>query len=539
MTRWPEPSTGRRARVIPETQRVPAAVPPPVRPAMTRGERVIAFIERYCRVPEGAGVNRPMRLAEFQKRFILAIYDNPNQTRRALLSIARKNGKSALIAAILLAHIVGPEAQMNSQIISGAMSRDQASLVYKLAVKIIGLDANLSALVRIGHSAKVIVGLARNVEYRPISAEGATAHGLSPVLAILDEVGQVRGPTSDFIEAIVTSQGAHESPLLIAISTSAPSDADMFSMWIDDAVRSGDPHTVVHEYRAPDNCALDDPAALAAANPALGLFRNRVDLEENLKRAMRLPALEASTRNLLLNQRVALESLWLAPSTWRACAGLPDLEILKRETVAIALDLSARLDLSAAVLAARDPETNIVHLLPFVFTPAGGLEERARRDRAPYDQWAREGKLIATPGASVDYRYVCEFLRDALRDLTIDPAHVIFDRWRIEAFKQAAADADFLTGATWTECGQGFKDMSPRIEYFGAKLLEGEIRHGNHPLLNLAAASAIVTRDAAANSKLDKSKTTQRIDPLVAAVMAAYAVGEGKQGAETPYILLI
>jgi phage terminase large subunit-like protein len=96
---------------------------------MTRGERACKFIETYCAVPNGKLVGKPMRLMDFQRKFILDLYDNPAGTSRAYLSIARKNGKSALIAAIALAHIVGPEAKQNSQIISGARSRDQASLV--------------------------------------------------------------------------------------------------------------------------------------------------------------------------------------------------------------------------------------------------------------------------------------------------------------------------------------------------------------------------------------------------------------------------
>jgi len=102
---------------------------------MTRGERVIAFLETYCLTPEGEHVGKPMLLAPFQKDFIKDIYDNPQGTRRAYLSIARKNGKTAIIAGILLAHLIGPEAKLNSQIISGAQSRDQAALVFNLASK--------------------------------------------------------------------------------------------------------------------------------------------------------------------------------------------------------------------------------------------------------------------------------------------------------------------------------------------------------------------------------------------------------------------
>jgi phage terminase large subunit-like protein len=494
----------------------------------SRAERVIAFIEAYGKVPEGSKVGSPIVLAEFQKQFIRDIYDNKAGTRRAYLSIARKNGKTALIAGILLAHICGPEARLNSQIISGAMSRDQAALVFALASKMISLDPRLQAVCKTIPSGKRIIGLSKNVEFKALAADGTTAHGLSPVLAILDEVGQIRGSTSEFIEAITTSQGAHEEPLLIAISTSAPSDADMFSMWCDDAIRNPTPHIVCHVYKADENSELLDKKQWKKANPALGVFRSEKDLEEQLLQASRLPALEASARNLLLNQRVSLESMFIAPSIWKENNGDPDIEVFRNNSVSIGLDLSARTDLTAAVCAARD-EDGVVHLLPFVFTPMSGLEERARRDRAPYDAWVRDGKMIAVPGASIDYEFVAEWLRDTLDDLGISVTTIEFDRWRIEIFKKAADDVGFCPFAQWNPVGQGYRDFSPRVEAFEQLLLSNKIRHGSHPLLNLAASNAIAVSDPAGNRKLDKSKATQRIDPLVAAVMAVHVVSEGSE----------
>ena len=186
---------------------------------MTRADRVIEFIETFCRVPEGALVGSPIHLEEFQVDFIRAIYDNPVGTKKAYLSLARKNGKTALIACLVLVHLVGPEAQQNSQIVSGAMSREQAGIIFNLTAKMIRLNSDLNDIIRITDSRKELHGLPMGTHYRALAAEGKTAHGLSPVLAILDEIGQVRGPQSDFVDAITTSQGAHESPLLIAIST--------------------------------------------------------------------------------------------------------------------------------------------------------------------------------------------------------------------------------------------------------------------------------------------------------------------------------
>ena len=496
--------------------------------ALSRGERVIAFISEYCKVPEGAQVGKPLQLADFQKQFILDIYDNKNGTRKAFLSIARKNGKSGLIAAILLAHICGPEAVQNSQIVSGAMSRDQAALVFSLASKMIMQDVRLGEVTRVIASGKKILGLAKNVEYKALAADGSTAHGLSPVVAILDEIGQVKGSSSPFVEAITTSQGAHESPLLIAISTSSPSDADLWSMWIDDAIKSGDVHTVAHEYKADQECDILDEEQWKKANPALGLFRSKNDLNQQLSQASRLPALEASARNLLLNQRVAQESLLLAPAIWKRNNGKINLDVFRNNPVAIGLDLSARNDLTAAVAASMD-EDGIVHLLPWVFCPADGIQERARRDRAPYDVWVKQGFMTALGGGSIEYKHVASFLRDIIDDNGIEVNYICFDRWRIDVFKNAAEECNFAQWAEWNECGQGFRDMSPRVEAFESLLLENRIRHGNHPLLNLAASNAIAISDPAGGRKIDKSKSTQRIDPLIAAVMAAFQVSDGKE----------
>ena len=295
---------------------------------MTRAGRICAFIERYLRAPEGAHVGEPIRLAPFQKQFIEAVYDNPAGTRRALLSVSRKNGKSALIAGLLLAHLVGPEAKLNAQLVSGAMSRDQAALVFNLAAKMVQQSPELAPLVRVVPSGKRLIGLPMNTEFRALAADGRTAHGLSPVLAILDEVGQVRGPQSDFIDAVTTSQGAHAEPLLIAISTQAATDADLLSVWIDDALKSGDPKIVCHLYAAPEGCDLMDESAWRAANPALGIFRSEADLREQMVQAQRIPSMENTARNLLLNMRVSTESPFVSPdvegvravATWARCS---------------------------------------------------------------------------------------------------------------------------------------------------------------------------------------------------------------------------
>lgn len=478
---------------------------------MSRADDVIEFIEAFCLVPDGAGVGYPLRLSEFQRRFIRDVYDNPAGTRRAFLSIARKNGKSALIAALLLAHLVGPEAVQNAQLVSGAMSRDQAALVFNLAAKMVQLSPVLSDVVRVIPSGKRLIGLPLNTEYKALAADGKTAHGLSPVLAILDEVGQVRGPQSDFVDAITTSQGAHSAPLLMVISTQSASDADLLSIWLDDAVQSRDPRIVCHLYAAADGCDLMDESGWKAANPALGEFRSLDDLREQMKQAVRMPSMGNSARNLLLNQRVSTDAPFVSPDVWKENAAEPE---PFDGPVFGGLDLSSRNDLTAFVLVGKVKE--VWQVRSYFWTPNQGLMDRVKRDRAPYDQYVRDGFLRATQGATVDYEVVAAEIAEIASG--VDLRAIAFDRWRIDLLKK---EFDRIgVDLPLVPFGQGFKDMSPAIDTLEAELLNGRVAHGFHPVLTLCAANASTVKDPAGNRKLDKSRATGRIDGMVALAMA-------------------
>src|SRR5690606_29081729 len=153
-----------------------------------------------------------------------------------------------------------------------------------------------------------------------ISADAAGAHGGSPILAILDEVGQVRGPQDAFVEAIETAQGAYEGKaLLVAISTQAATDGDLFSIWLDDAKSSGDPRIVSHVYAGPEGCELLARDAWKAGDPALGVSRSAQEMEEFAERAVRRPTSENSCRWLYLNQRIDASAPSVSRSVWNSC----------------------------------------------------------------------------------------------------------------------------------------------------------------------------------------------------------------------------
>lgn len=478
---------------------------------MTLGESVIAFVTKFCVTPEGVHVGKPIVLAEFQKDFIRATFDNPHGTRRAILSVGRKSGKSTLMAGIVLASLVGPLAKQNASLCVGAMSREQASLIFNAAAKMCQLSPTLSRLVKVFPSGKRMVGLPLNVEFKALAADGKTAMGGSYSLILIDEIGQIRGPKSDFVDSLVTSQGAYAEPLLIAISTRASNEADLFEQWIKDAETSQDPKIISHVYSAPEGCDLMDESAWYAANPALGLFRSMDDLREQLSQAKRMPSMENSARNLLLNQVISTDSPYVSPGVWKACSG----PVLPFDgPVWAGLDLSARLDLTALVLVGQ--VEGVWQVQPHFWTPEQGLADRARRDRAPYDVWARQGLLRTTPGASVDYAFVAADMAELLADL--DVRAVAFDRWRIDLLKK---ELDAIGCELPLEpFGQGFKGMAPALDSLEAELLNGRVAHGGNAVLTMCAANATVVKDPTGARKLDKSRATGRIDGLQALAMA-------------------
>lgn len=482
-------------------------------PKWTRGERVIEFIERHCPIPEGKRVGQKLVLDEFQRKFIVDVYDNPRaKTKKAILSIGRKNGKTALIAGILLAHLAGPEAIENSQIVSGAMSRKQAALVYKAASKMVRLSKSLRDRVRIVPSQKQLFGLSKNVEYEALSAEGATNEGLSPVLAILDEAGQVKGATSDFIDAIVTSQGAYDDAMLMIISTQAASDAAFLSIEIDDALSGEDPSTVVHLYSADKDCDLLDEAQWAKANPSS--FRSLEDIKKLAAAAMRLPSREPAFRNRILNQRVELFAPFVGRTAWKACDG--QIGDMAGQSVYAGLDLSSVLDLTSLVLIWQ--KDGVWQVKPYFWTPEQGLRDRAKRDRQPYDVWAKQGDLLTTPGSTIDYEFVAKFMAR----LPVKFLAVGFDRWRIDQFKAAMKKVEVPDSIrdVLQPFGQGFVSMAPALDALERSIAEKRLRHGGHPVLTMCAANAVVESDAAENRKLTKQKSNGRIDGMVALAMA-------------------
>ena len=229
-----------------------------------------------------------------------------------------------------------------------------------------------------------------------------------------------------------------------------------------------------------------------------------------------------SARNLLLNQRVSLDSPFISPDVWALCDAEPEpFEGL----VYAGLDLSARTDLTALVLIGK--AGGVWQVRPYFWTPEQGIFDRSRKDRASYDVWARQGFIRTTPGATVDLEAVALDLAEILSDC--DVAAIAYDRWRIDVLKKELERLGLELPLV--PHGQGFRDMAPALDALEGELLNGRIAHGGHPVLTLCAANAVAVKDPSGNRKLDKSRRTGRIDGLQALAMAFGA----SLVAETPF----
>lgn len=491
---------------------------------LSRPERVIAFCEDLP-VTQGVLAGTKLKLRDWQKQFIFAVYSEDSTgnrpVRTAVLSMSRKNGKTQVAAALALCHLLGPESEPRGEVFSLANDRAQAAKVYSEMVAIINQHAEIEArvnVIRFKKEIEVLEGDGEGSIYAALSAEAKTKHGFSPSFVVYDELGQ--SPGRELYEAMDTAMGARENPLMLVISTQAADDTAILSELIDygQQINAGDvadPSFHLTLYSAPDSMDPWDPETWKLANPALGDFRSLEDVERQAAQAEKVPSKENAFRNLILNQRVASHVRFLAKSEWEANGGSFDVDALTGETCFGGLDLSASRDLTAFVLVFPS-EDGTFDVLPSFFLPKENIREKAAADRVPYDLWANSGHLNLVPGKVIDPGFIAKAIAETAAKFDIGA--IAFDRWRIEDLRRELSAIGCEVHLE--PHGQGFKDFSPAVDRLENAVAEEKLRHGGHPVLTMCCANTVVTSDPAGNRKLDKAKSTGRIDGIVALAMA-------------------
>ena len=501
---------------------------------LTRAQRMIEWIEDNLYIPEGMDVGKPFILRDFQKNDLIKIYDNPSGTRRAIVSRPKKTAKTTLGAALLLGHLCGPESRQNSNLYSSALSRDQAALTFDAAQKMVNLSEKLEPFILIRDSAKEIVCPELGTKYKALSAESSTNQGKSPVFVLHDELGQVRGPTFDMYYALESAFSAHVGGLSIVLSTQAETDADLLSVLIDDALDAVDPKVVIILSVADD---IDDPDILyseeliKSVNPAYGDFYNKEEALQFASDARRMPQQEAFFRNFVLNQRVSTRSSFISESVWKDNAG-PIARDWSDFVLWGGLDLSSTVDLTSCTWIAWDRKLKKWHIKPVFWMPEDMVQIRQRRDRAPYDVWVKKGLLLTTPGKSIKYSFVAEYIWNTYQRFNVKK--IGYDRWAYNHFRNSLEDKGFNEqqldptdeNSVFVPFGQGYQSMSPALKTLQVDLFNGDMLHEGHPVLNMCRHNAVTVPDDAENIKLTKKKSSGRIDGMITLAMAR-GIAEG------------
>ena len=487
-----------------------------------KAKRAVEFI-RCLKHTKGQWRGVPFDLLPWQDSIIRDIFGTvkENGYRRyntAYIEIPKKNGKSELAAAVALLMTCG-DSEWGAEVYGCASDRQQASIVFDVAVDMVDQCPALRKRIKPVMSVKRLVYKPTNSFYQVLSAEAYTKHGLNVHAVVFDELHAQ--PSRDLYDVMTKGSGdARLQPLFFLITT-AGTDRNSICWEVHQkaldllAGRKIDPTFYPVIYGIDDDADWGLEENWHRANPSLGYTIDIEKVRNAYQSAKENPAEENLFRQLRLNQWVKQSVRWMPMDRWDDCAFTVEPETLRGRVCYGGLDLSSTMDVTAFVLVfpPMDDKDKFM-VLPFFWIPADNLATRVRRDHVPYDIWQQQGHLKTTEGNVVHYGFIESFIEELSTRYHIQ--EIAFDRWGAVQMVQNLEGMGF----TVVPFGQGYKDMSPPSKELMKLTLEKKLAHGGHPVLRWMMDNVYVRTDPAGNIKPDKEKSTERIDGAVALVMA-------------------
>ena len=489
-----------------------------------KAQRVVRFIEAL-RHTKGEFHGQPFHLLPWQEKIIRDVFgtvrdDDPTmrQYTTAYIEIPKKNGKSELGAAIALNMLINDD-EWKAEVYSCASDRQQAAIVFDVAVDMVRQSPALMKRVKIIPSTRRMIYQPTGSIYQVLSSEVATKHGLNVSACIFDELHTQ--PTRALYDVMTQGSGdARRQPLWFFLTT-AGTDRNSICWEVHQKAldilegRKIDPRFYPVLFGLPDDADWTSEENWYRANPSLDHTITIDKVRDAFRKAQETPADENQFRQLRLNQWVKQSVRWMPMDKWDECGGVVDPYALEGRACYAGLDLSSTSDLTALVLVFPPTSEDEPYIaLPFFWLPEETLSLRVRRDHVPYDQWAKRGYIQTTEGNVVHYGFIERFICELGE--RYDIREIAHDRWNATMMVQTLEDDGF----TMVPFGQGFKDMSPPTKELMRIVLEHKLCHGGHPVLRWNMDNAFVRTDPAGNLKLDKEKSTEKVDGAVALVMA-------------------
>ena len=504
-----------------------------------KARRVIRFIE-CLKHTKGEFHGRPFKLLPWQEKIIRDVFGtvrdedlSMRQYNQVYIEIGKKNGKSELGAALALNMLINDD-EWKAEVYSCASDRQQAAIVFDVAVDMVRQNPTLSKLIKIIPSTKRMVYQPTGSIHQVLSSEVATKHGLNVSACIFDELHTQ--PTRALYDVMTQGSGdARKQPLWFFLTT-AGTDRNSVCWEVHQKAldilegRKHDPRFYPVVYGLPDDADWQDEQNWYKCNPSLGYTITIDKVRDAYHKALETPADENMFRQLRLNQWVKQSIRWMPMDKWDECGGVVDPYQLEGRACYAGLDLSSTSDLTTLVLVFPPRDENEPYMvLPFFWLPEDTLALRVRRDHVMYDQWERQGFIQTTEGNVVHYGAIEKFICDLGERYNI--REIAYDRWNATMMVQALEDDGF----TMIPFGQGFRDMSPPTKELMRIVLEHRLNHGGHPVLRWNFDNAYVRTDPAGNLKLDKEKSTEKIDGAVALVMALDRAMKNQSSGDSVY----
>lgn len=487
-----------------------------------KADRAVRFIEMLPHT-KGEWEGKPFLLLPWQETIIRDLFgvvreDGTRQFRTAYIEIGKKNGKSELAAAIAL-YLLYADNEPSAEVFSAAADRQQASIVYDVARRMTEMTPALLKRSKVMAASKRIVNYSNAGYYQVVSADVGGKHGYSISGLIFDEIHNQ--PNRKLWDVLTKGSGdARRQALHVAITT-AGTDRNSICYELHTKAmdllegRRVDPTFYPVVYSLPMDEDWGDEVNWYKANPSLGYTVPIERMREAYLQAQENPAEENVFRQLRLDQWVGSTVRWIPDHIYEQ-GNLPiNPEGLAGRECYGGLDLSSSGDITAFVLMfpPRSEEEKYI-LLPFFWVPEETIPQRVRRTSVPYDMWEKKGFLRATPGNVIDYAYIQNTIEELSKVYNI--REIAFDRWGSNMLVERLTEM----GLTVVPIGQGYKDMSAPSREFYEQLMKGNMIHGGNPIMKWMCGNVVIEQDPAGNIKPTKAKSADKIDGVVAAIMA-------------------
>lgn len=487
-----------------------------------KADRAVKFIENLCHT-KGKWAGTRFWLLPWQEQLIRDIFgivkpDGNRQFRTAFVEICKKVGKSELAAAIAL-YLLYADNEPSAEVYGAAADRQQASIVFDVARQMVEMSPALMKRSKLMSATKRIINYGNAGFYQVLSAEVGSKHGFSISGLVFDEIHTQ--PNRQLYDVLTKySSDARQNPLHFIITT-AGNDRNSIAFELHTKAidilegRRVDPTFYPVVYGLKDDEDWEDEANWYKVNPSLGYTVDIERLRDAYREAKQNPADEITFKWLRMNMWVSSTTSWIPDAIFMKGNEPIDMRLLEGRACYAGLDLSSTGDITALVLIF--PPSNLDEkyiLVPYFWVPEETIPQRVKANSVPYDIWEKQGHLLATEGNVIHYDFIEKFICDLAEKYHI--LEIAVDRWNATHMIQNLEDAGF----TMVPFGQGFASMSTPTKEFYRLLMEGQIVHAGHPVLRWMAGNVVIETDAAENIKVTKAKSKEKIDGIVASIMA-------------------